>query len=304
VVKRTIAVPLVTIGLVLASIGLAAPANAALPGANGRIAFERFAGGADNLFTMQSDGSDVQQLTHFTDRAANRPAWSPDGTMVAFDELNIAKGSRQIYVINADGTGHHRVFSDQFFLDFSPSYSPDGSKIVFQRCRPDGDSCTIAVARSDGTGHVRNLAAFVPDSGQGEPVYSPDGSSIAYSGYFLNGVLVATYVMSADGTHVRRITRASRGAKLPDWAPDGSVLSVSHCCDADPSRLWTVRPDGTGLTEIFSGATVFGSSFAPDGTQIAFQSGSAIWVADANGNNATIVQHNAFDPVWGLQPGA
>ena len=152
-----------TIGLVLASIGLAAPASATFPGTDGRIAFMSGREGIEgvyNLFTMEPDGSDVQQLTHFTDRAALRPAWSPDGTQVAFEERNAANTWRQIYVINADGTGHHRAFADRFFRDWAPGYSPDGSKIVFERCRPDFDSCAIAVARSDGKGPVRNVTPF------------------------------------------------------------------------------------------------------------------------------------------------
>jgi Tol biopolymer transport system component len=253
---------------------------------------------------MQPDGTDVQQLTHLAARSAFHPAWSPDGTQVAFEGFTVSTQSRQIYVINADGTGQHRMFADEFFEDLSPGYSPDGSKVIFTRCRPDYYSCAIAVARSDGRGHVTNLTAFVPDAGADDPVYSPDGSRIAYSGYYFGGAQIATYVMHADGTHARRITPPSKRARFPDWAPDGSVLAVIHCCDLDPSRLWTVHPDGTGLTKIVSGARISGSSFAPEGDQIAFQDGGAIWVANADGSNAVLVQGNAFEPAWGSEAGA
>ena len=80
--------------------GPASPAFAALPGANGLIAFER----AGDIWVVNSDGTQERQLTT---GAANDtdPAWSADGLRVAFSR------DRDIWVMNADGTGQRKVTS-------------------------------------------------------------------------------------------------------------------------------------------------------------------------------------------------
>jgi len=59
------------------------------------------------------------------------PAWSPDGTLLAFsawDDPNDSDTSR-IYIVNADGSGEPRILTD----GSDPSWSPDGSRIAFSR---------------------------------------------------------------------------------------------------------------------------------------------------------------------------
>src|SRR5439155_23795891 len=62
------------------------PAHATFPGADGRIAFFRVVGnGTQQLFTIESDGSNEQQLTDFPTASIESPDWSPDGSKIAFD---------------------------------------------------------------------------------------------------------------------------------------------------------------------------------------------------------------------------
>jgi serine/threonine-protein kinase len=82
-------------------------------------------------------------------------------------------------------------------------------------------------------------------------------------------------VMNADGTGRRTITHTGRDSD-PDWSPDGTTLVFSRftrrepCC-AYPAHLFTVRPNGTGLHQLTSGAVGDGApAWSPDGRRIVF----------------------------------
>src|SRR5438105_3155917 len=121
---------LVAAGLIAALVGTARPAHATYPGANGRITFTSDrSGGTDNVFTMKSDGSNVQQLTFLSagQGFACCSAWSPDGHSLVFVEGHGSGG--RLYLMNADGSNQHLLFSeDAGFTDNQPSFSPDGAR--------------------------------------------------------------------------------------------------------------------------------------------------------------------------------
>src|SRR5436309_1323404 len=111
--------------LLLLAVGLlpAPRAGAALPGADGRIAFVRDAAHGGAIFSIRPDGSGQMKLTTADDF---RPAWSPDGSKIAFQRF---RGNHSyVYVMNADGSHVQQLTRKE---GFHPSWSPDGSKIVF-----------------------------------------------------------------------------------------------------------------------------------------------------------------------------
>src|SRR5919202_3352646 len=59
------------------------PAEAAFPGQNGKIAFVSSRDGGDNIFVMDSNGSNPTNLTN-NSLSNLQPAFSPDGTKIAF----------------------------------------------------------------------------------------------------------------------------------------------------------------------------------------------------------------------------
>jgi TolB protein len=113
------------------------------------IAFASSRAGARQLFVMNADGTNVQQVTDLNNMGG-RNTWSPDGAKLAFYRGPF--GDRNIYIINIDGTGLVRLTNGGDNL--APSWSPDGEWIAFTSFR-DGNN-EIYIMRPDGTG-VRRL---------------------------------------------------------------------------------------------------------------------------------------------------
>ncbi|WP_435522026.1 prolyl oligopeptidase family serine peptidase [Coprobacter tertius] len=79
------------------------------------------------LFVMNVDGSDKQQITH-TSKSEQNAVWLNGGEQIAF--LTSESGSSQIWIMNADGSNRKQITDMGKGID-GFSVSPDGKKIVF-----------------------------------------------------------------------------------------------------------------------------------------------------------------------------
>ena len=100
-----------------------APAHASFPGANGRIAFATNRDGNSEIYSMNSDGTALVNLTN-NPAYDDAPAGSPNGTKIAFSSAR--NGNSEIYVMNTDGTGVARL-TNTAANNFRPTWSPDGT---------------------------------------------------------------------------------------------------------------------------------------------------------------------------------
>jgi serine/threonine protein kinase len=121
-----------------------------------------------DIYQMEGDGSDMDNLTDSSDARDQKPAWSPDGTRIAFSSAP-EESSFDIYVMDADGRGVTQLTTDKS-IDDAPTWSPDGSQIAFRSGRDRNDE--IYVIDSDG-GEPANLTEN-PDADDTNPVWSPE----------------------------------------------------------------------------------------------------------------------------------
>jgi TolB protein len=97
------------------------------------------------VFVMDADGSNPQNLTN--DPAYDGwPAWSPDGTKIAF--ASNRRGNHRIYVMDADGENVLPIVHDEGRAT-APTWSPDGSSVYFSICASEDGvvGCEIFSAR-------------------------------------------------------------------------------------------------------------------------------------------------------------
>lgn len=95
-----------------------------------KIVFASNESGSMNLYTMNSDDSEITQIT-FTNTSYNGgPFFSPDNTKIIFRADREKRHYLQIYVINTDGTEEKQITNNQA-VNWAPFWHPNGKMIVF-----------------------------------------------------------------------------------------------------------------------------------------------------------------------------
>lgn len=292
-----------------------------------QLAFVGAQSGATEIYLIHSSGSDLRQLTEHAwvggndqgralDRAGRptgeelRPAWSPDGTRLAF--TSDRDGQFDIWAIDAD-SGNLRRLTTEGDRNRWPVWSPDGSQIAFLSHRVGEDQIAateIWVIRCDGA-QPRQITTHSGVDFTSAPSWSPDGTQLVYSGNLPNGD-AALFITHVDGSGTRQVSPEGIQAFDPSWSPDGcSILFAGET--EGRTQIFTIDPDGSNLRQLTeSQADSVAPAWSPDGTQIAFartpslaeatHTVSELLVMEADGGNvrslATLDRVKLQAPVW------
>jgi WD40-like Beta Propeller Repeat len=263
------AVPVV-LALVIGSLAVPASTSASIPGANGRIAWQKNDAGGTHIWSMYPDGSDKTDLG-----IGGHPQWSPDGAKILFGD---ASGVGGISIMDADGGNRVSILGQGGWA----VWSPDGARIAFASDSTNGYD--IYVANADGTGVADITTNPAEDIA---PAWSPDGTRIAFRTNRSGSTEVWT--MAPDGSGLTNLSQGASGGS-PDWSPDGKEIVY------DGAGIWAMHADGSAKTRVTTEG--WAPSWSPDGTRIVFTSGrdlnDEIYTVKADGTSlARLTNDNA-----------
>jgi Tol biopolymer transport system component len=122
------------------------------------------------LFVVPASGGKAQRVGRGLGNAAN-PAWSPDGKLIAYDYRDPGSAIRELWVMNGDGSGIHRLTNQRDVSAF-PAWSPDGERIAFQS-NAGASHYEIYTVGSDGSGVRRETHSDIDTI---TPAWTPGGT--------------------------------------------------------------------------------------------------------------------------------
>lgn len=187
------------------------------------------------------------------------PAWSPDGTRLAY--VSFESGKPQIFVQDVD-TGKREVVSSHPGINGAPAWSPDGKQLAITLSingNPDIYILNLA------THHLRQLThSFAIDT---EATWAPDGKSIAFTSD--RGGEPQIYRINLSGGPPQRLTFEGNYNARSEFSPDGKQLALVTR-QGGQFRIGMLEL-ATGLLRVLTDGSLDESpSFAPNGSMVLY----------------------------------
>ncbi len=234
--------------------------------AGGKIAFIGTRTGHKEVYTCDTDGGNLRQLTNDGNISVG-PALSPDGRRLAY--TGYKSGYADVYVINLASGNRDRVVKFPG-TNTGAAFSPDGSRLALS-CSKDGNPELYTVGAGGGDGRRLTRTPGVESS----PTWSPDGGEIIYVSDA--GGQPQLYRIGADGGSGRRLSAGFGYCTEPNWSPDGKRLAF-NVREGGGFSVAVLDLDGGGARVVASDAGR--PAWGADSRHILFSSGDSLCILD------------------------
>jgi Tol biopolymer transport system component/DNA-binding winged helix-turn-helix (wHTH) protein len=196
------------------------------------------------------------------------PAFSPDGSTVAFVRSIVTGNVSELYVVPVKGGEPKRLTFANRGISNQLTWTADGAEIVFSSDSGGADTLW-RISASGGT--PRPVAGVGP--GAESPAISPKGDQLAYEHSLQKyGVWRLTLRDIKHGQGMPMQVVSAKGLYgRPDFAPDGKKIAFESD-RLGHSEIWVCESDGSNCGQLTSLHGVAGAArWSPDGRYIAFE---------------------------------
>lgn len=243
------------------------------------IVFSTNRDGNWELYSILSDGSQLTRLTQTASPEQN-PVISPDRLSVAYN------GGAGIWVMDIDGSNQRQVVNG-FIGAQDPTWAPDGLRLAFSGRQSGANYIPWQVIVSSGSTSPLPFGTI----GQAQLTWSHSDSIIGAREQS-NGVSVFGINHDSVRVLVNMVATA-----YPRFSPSGALIVFEgQEVDQGPHSLYTIHPDGTGLTQITTLSNYSGPTWSPDGSKLAYVQGGELWTMNLDGTNKRQLT-NGMSPV-------
>ena len=209
----------------------------------------------ESIWVLDADGTDLVRLVSAADSPLkwfNGPAWSPRGRTIAFVATRDDERNPDVWVVNADGSGLHRLARTPRLWEWEVDWSPKGGRIAVTDVW--GWFCHLRLLNTDGS-NLRTLNRGWRDQAA-TPRWSPDGRRIAFTRLSRSGTGGAVWITDAGFRSALRLTRAKVKDSYPTWSPDGRKIAFVRGGKGPlgaflrATDIYSINADGTELTRL------------------------------------------------------
>jgi Tol biopolymer transport system component len=261
-----------------------------------------FAKGAE-LYTANPDGSEVQQLISVPGASMSWPRWSPDGTRIRFNRLDVKTNAISLWEIANNGSGLHALLPQWRRQACCGNWSTDGKHYFFTEITPEFKNNLWAIPKAGGWFGDKKPTPVQLTAGPMNffnPVTSSDGSKLFAIGEEPRGEL--NRFDAKSGKFESYLSGIS--ADNVDFSRDGQwVAYVTY----PEGTLWRSRVDGSERLQL-TFHPMFASlpRWSPDGKNLVFvdfEAGKAhkiLLVAADGGTPIPLLaeERSQEDPTW------